>query len=140
MKKSDNKNIFAVMELGGSQHIVSVGDVIEVNRVEGKKGEEIVVDKVYLIQNDEKTEIGTPVVNYVVKGEIVAHYKGEKVEVFKYKAKSRYRKSYGHRQDMSRIKVTAIESKKAAKSAVKSEAKPEAKKAAPKKKAAKTAK
>ncbi|MEA3356893.1 MAG: 50S ribosomal protein L21 [Patescibacteria group bacterium] len=106
------KNAFVVIEIGGTQHIVSVGDNIDVNRVEGDVGDNIEIDKVYLLQSDQKTEIGSPELPYVVTAEILEQYKAKKIEVRKFKAKARYRRKYGHRQHMTKLKVTKISAKK----------------------------
>ena len=106
------KNAFVVIEIGGTQHIVSVGDNIDINRIEGKVGDNIDIDKVYLLQSDQKTEIGSPELPYVVAAEIVEHYKSKKIEGLKFKAKSRYRRRYGHRQNMTKLKIAKISAKK----------------------------
>lgn len=140
MKRIDEKNTIAAIELGGTQHIVSVGDVIEVNRLDGRVGDKVEIDKVYLVQDDTNTQIGAPTLSFSVTGEIVDHHKGEKIEVMKYKAKSRYRKHTGHRQDLTNLKIVSIGKATAkAKTAVK-EAKTAAKEAKTSPKPSKTAK
>lgn len=95
--------------------MVSEGDQIEMNLVKGNVGDKIEFNEVLLVNADTKTEIGTPTLPYVVTGEIVSHEKGEKVEVRKYRAKARYRRVKGHRQELSTIKILKITAGKAAK-------------------------
>lgn len=119
------KDIFVIIEIGGTQHIVSVGDEIEINHIEGKAGDKISIDKVYLRQDDKDTDIGNPTLDYTVTAEILEQLKGPKLYVRKYKAKARYRRKYGHRQHLTRLKITKIT--KAAKKSVKSSVKTKAK-------------
>ena len=116
------KDIFVVIEIGGTQHIVSVDDKIEINRIDGEAGDKIAIDKVYLRQDDKDTDIGNPTLDYIVTAEILEQFKGPKLYVRKYKAKSRYRRTYGHRQHLTRLKITRI-AKKPAKSQTKSKSK-----------------
>jgi len=103
---------FFVIKFGGSQHIVKVGDQIEVNRIIGKVDEKIEIKDVYLLQASGEVEIGQPNLDYVVSAKILSHFKGDKVEVFKYKAKSRYRKTHGHRQSLTKLEILDIKSAK----------------------------
>ncbi len=99
--------MMAVIESGGKQYTVKVGDSIFIERIEGNPG-----DKVYfkplLIEGNEIL-IGTPYVeNYRVEGTIVGEKKGEKVIVFKKKSKKHYKKKTGHRQTYSLVKIEKI--------------------------------
>ncbi|MDD3661571.1 MAG: 50S ribosomal protein L21 [Candidatus Dojkabacteria bacterium] len=102
------KNNFAVVGLGGTQHIVSIGDEIVVNRLEGKKGDRINLDDVFLLQDDSKVTLGTPVLPVSVQAVIVEHLKGPKIDILTYKAKARYRRAKGHRQLLTKISITVI--------------------------------
>ena len=124
------KDSFVVITIGGSQHIVGLDDEIVVNRIDGKVGDTMTIDSVHLRQDDTKTEVGTPNLNYTVTGEIVDQSYGEKMHVRTYKAKSRYRRHKGHRQPQTKLKITKITKKRAAAPKSTSKAKSTAKKKA----------
>jgi len=97
--------MFAIIETGGKQYKVAKGDTLDVERLEGKEDSAIKFDKVLLV--DEK--VGTPTVKGAsVSGKIVAHKRGEKIVVFKMKAKKRYQKTQGHRQELTTVEITDI--------------------------------
>lgn len=123
------KDSFVVITIGGSQHIVGVGDEIVVNKVEGKVGDKITLDSVLLRQDDSKTEVGTPTLNYTVTMEIIDQSYGKKLHVRTYKAKARYRRKKGHRQPQTKLKVTRIAKKRATKATTSSSSKTASKKA-----------
>ena len=100
--------MFAIVETGGTQFKVEKGETIEVNRMEGEEGSSIKLDKVLLID----TEVGTPTIpGAVVTAKIVAHKRGDKIRVFKMKAKKRYQKTQGHRQELTILEITDIKTK-----------------------------
>lgn len=109
---SDAKNgatQYAVIETGGKQYRVSEGDHITVERLAGDTGDEITIDRVLMIGGNGSTKIGTPVVDgATVTASIDEHKRGEKIIVFKYKAKKRYRRKTGHRQEQTRLTITGI--------------------------------
>ena len=107
------KDSFVVIPLGGSQHIVSVGDEIEVNRVEGKVGDSISIDEVLLYQDDKSTDIGSPNTGHVVTAEILSQFAGKKMYIRTYKAKARYRRKKGHRQLLTKLRIEKIAKKRA---------------------------
>lgn len=105
--KQDNS--FAVIEIAGHQHLVKVGDTIETNQIDAKEGDKIVVKEVLLVNNGDTTKVGTPYVeSATVELTHDKQIKGEKVDIRKFRAKSRYRRTTGHRQPLSRSTVTAI--------------------------------
>lgn len=110
------KDSFVVITIGGCQHIVSVGDEVTVNHLEGKVGDMLTFDDVLLLQDDSNTEIGKPVLDYTVSAEIVKQYHGPKINVRTFKAKARYRRNIGHRQPLTTLKISRI-AKKSARSA-----------------------
>lgn len=100
---------FSIIKVGKGQMKVSKGDTIKTQKIEGKDGEKVVFDEVLLTSKDGKVEIGQPLVKgSKVEAEILEQFKGKKITTFKYKAKSRYRKKRGHRQNYTRLKVTKI--------------------------------
>jgi large subunit ribosomal protein L21 len=102
--------MLAVIRTGGKQYLVKPGDKIKIEKIEEKEGEEIVFKEVLLVEKNKKLEIGTPLVKGAkVVGKVLKQGKGDKVIVFKYKPKTRYKKKTGHRQLFSEIKITSIE-------------------------------
>jgi len=100
---------YAIIETGGKQYRVKVGDRISVERLAADAGGEITFDRVLLVGGEGATRVGTPVVTGVaVTAEVVDHFRGEKIIVFKYKPKKRYRRRIGHRQELTHLTITGI--------------------------------
>lgn len=96
----------AVIETGGKQYYVELGQEIYVEKLDNEAGKEVVFDKVLMVNG----VAGKPyLTNVVVKGEVVKHGRQKKVVVFKYKQKNNYRKKQGHRQPYTKVKITSIE-------------------------------
>ncbi len=101
--------MYAVIETGGKQYKVSQGDVISVEKLSGKAGEKVALEKILMINDGNKTVIGNPVVKSAkVVGEIVKEGRGEKIIVFKMKRRKNYRRTRGHRQTYTSLKITEI--------------------------------
>jgi len=102
---------YAVIKTGGKQYKVTEGQVIEVELLESKDSS-FVFEEVLLVVDGDKVEVGTPTVSGMkVYADVIADVKGDKIEVFKYKSKSRYRKHTGHRQKYTQVKITGIGAK-----------------------------
>lgn len=99
---------YAIIKIAGNQHFVTLDSDINVNKLNYPEGKEIEIPEVLLYKNNGKVEIGTPTVKIPVKAKILKHYKGEKTEVIKYKAKVRYRRHIGFRPQLTQIKITQI--------------------------------
>ena len=100
--------MFAVVHTGGKQNNVTENDVLKVEKLNNNVGDKINLD-VLLVSNGDKTVAGTPTVkNAEVVAEVLAHGKGEKIVVFKYKPKKNERKKQGHRQPWTEIKIVSI--------------------------------
>ncbi len=100
---------YAVIETGGKQYRVTVGQAIEVEKLDGDVGDVVTLGRVLLVAGEGNTSIGMPVVEgAAVKATIDAQHKADKVIVFKMKAKKRYRRLKGHRQQLTRLTVTDI--------------------------------
>ena len=98
----------AVIRTGGQQHRVSEGDVIRVATLAGKPGDAVSFDEVLAVLGD-TPKIGTPTVAKAkVSAQIVSHGQDEKLVVFKFRRRKRYRRKAGHRQAFTSVKITAI--------------------------------
>jgi large subunit ribosomal protein L21 len=104
--------MYAIVETGGKQVRVSVGDVVRVESLAGDVGAEILFDRVLMIGGDEGTRVGTPTVDGArVKGSVVEQGRGKKVRSYTYKPRQNSnRRRAGHRQDYTAVKIEAIES------------------------------
>lgn len=105
-------NTIAIIELSGKQFTVKEGDKIVAEKLNAKAGEVLTIKEVLLINDGEQTQVGTP---YIEGASVTLKFekedKGEKVEIRKYKAKSRYRRTTGHRQIQSHLAITGINPK-----------------------------
>jgi large subunit ribosomal protein L21 len=100
---------YAIVETGGKQYRVKVGDRLRVERLAAEAGTDVTLDKVLLLGGAGSTSIGAPVVDGASVGaHIDDHVRGEKLDVFKYKPKKRYRRKIGHRQELTEITITSI--------------------------------
>jgi len=101
----------AVIAISGSQFKVEENQKITVDNLNLKEGEKSSIEQVLLIADDKKIEVGTPVIKDAkVEFEVVKNYQGKKLHIFKYKSKSRYRKTMGFRPQLTDIKITKITS------------------------------
>lgn len=101
--------MYAVIEACGKQYKVTKGDVVFFEKLEVEEGKKVTFDKVVLLSDDGKVEVGAPYVKGIkVEGKVVAHGKGKKIIVFKYKAKKNYKRKQGHRQPYTKVEITAI--------------------------------
>jgi len=101
--------MFAIIETGGKQYLVSAGDRIKIEKLEEKEGAKIKFDQVLMIGDGKKVTIGQPLVKEaLVEGKILAQDKGPKITILKYRPKKRYQKKMGHRQPYSQVEITEI--------------------------------
>lgn len=99
----------AVIKTGGKQYKVKEGDVIKIEKLPSEAGSKVKFETLMTAETDGSTiDLGTPSLGEKVEGELVSQGKGKKVLVVKYKSKTRYKKSTGHRQDFSEIKINKI--------------------------------
>jgi large subunit ribosomal protein L21 len=100
---------YAIIETGGKQYRVSVGDRLSVEKLEVEDGGTITFDKVLLLGGGGSTTVGAPTVaGASVTATVDETFRGEKIVVFKYKAKKGYRRRTGHRQTLTRLSITGI--------------------------------
>lgn len=97
----------AVIKTGGKQYKVKEGDTIKVEKLEAENGQKIKLDTL-LIADGDKLELGQPSLGDKVEAEVLETAKGKKVTVVKYKNKTRYKKTVGHRQQFTALKVLKI--------------------------------
>jgi len=103
--------MLAVIKTGGKQYLVSPGQKIKIEKLEAKEGKEITFNDVLLLEKGKKLEIGNPFIKGVkVTGKILKQGESEKVIIFKYKAKKRYKVKKGHRQPFTEVEILKIES------------------------------
>ena len=101
--------MFAVIKTGGKQFRVQVGDILDVEKLDLDEGHKVTFDNVLLVEHNKDTLIGTPVVEKAqVVGEVMENFKDKKVLVFKKKRRKQYRKTSGHRQLLTRVKIEKI--------------------------------
>jgi large subunit ribosomal protein L21 len=101
--------MFAVVAAGGKQYKVAEGDVLRIEKVDGSVGDTVSFDKVLLVADGEALTIGQPVVeNASVNARILEQDRAKKIIVFKYKRRKRYRRTQGHRQFYTAVKIENI--------------------------------
>jgi large subunit ribosomal protein L21 len=100
--------MYAVIETGGKQYRATPGEFLEIESVEGEIGAEIELGKVLALFDGETVKAGSAVGDTLVKGTIVANERGKKTIVFKFKRKKQYKRTQGHRQNFTRVKVSEI--------------------------------
>jgi len=101
--------VYAIVRAGGRQEKVSVGDVLTVDRVSGEAGSTYELTPVLLVDGDNVTSDAESLAKVTVTAEVLAATKGPKIVILKYKNKTGYRKRQGHRQKLTRVKVTGID-------------------------------
>jgi len=103
------ENIYAIIEVGGKQYKVAPNQTIEVERLDIPEGDRVELDKVLFIGEDKNALVGNPTIKGAkVVATSLGEAKGEKVIIFRYKAKVRYRSKRGHRQTYTKILVNQI--------------------------------
>jgi large subunit ribosomal protein L21 len=100
--------MYAVIETGGKQYRVAPGETVDVETVVGEVGSEIELGRVLAVVDGEDVKAGAATQGARVTGTIVAHDRGAKTIVFKFKRKKQYKRTIGHRQNFTRVKVNEI--------------------------------
>lgn len=102
--------MYAIIQTGGKQYRVAEGDVVTIEKLEAAEGEMVEFDQVLTVVKDGEVVVGKPVVTGAkVTAKVEAQGKGKKILVFKYKAKSNYRRRQGHRQPFTKVVIEKIE-------------------------------
>ncbi len=101
--------MFAVIKTGGKQYKVAPGDVIRVEKLAGDVGRPVALDQVLMIGDGKGIAVGTPVIEGAsVSAEVLGQTRGEKIIVFKKRRRKGYRRTQGHRQDLTVLRITDI--------------------------------
>ena len=101
--------MFAVIETGGKQYKVSAGDKIKVEKLDVEAGSSFIFDKVLLVGDEADVKLGRPYIpDAKVEAKVLRNARDRKKIVFKYHAKTRYRKKKGHRQHFTEAEITKI--------------------------------
>lgn len=100
--------MYAVIETGGKQYRVAPGQTIDVDTLAGDVGADVEFDRVLAVSNDGGLSVGDAVKAARVRGKITAHGRGDKILVFKFKRKKQYKRTIGHRQAYTRVRVDEI--------------------------------
>ena len=120
--------MYAIIEACGRQYKVEEKTTVFFEKLEEEEGSKVTFDKVILVSDDGKVQVGNPYVAGVkVEGKVVSHGRGKKILVFKYKAKKNERKTRGHRQDYTKVEITSIKTVSAKKADTESTEKAEVK-------------
>jgi large subunit ribosomal protein L21 len=101
--------MYAVVQTGGKQHQLGVGDSLKVEKLPGSAGDVIELSRVLLLSDGDDIKVGSPMIDGAsVKVEIVGHGRHKKIRVFKMKRRKKYRRTQGHRQAFTQLRVTEI--------------------------------
>ncbi len=104
--------MYAIVRTGGKQYRVAEGDVIQVEKLAGAPGDAVSLTAVLLVDGERLVTDAAQLARVAVTGEVVAHTKGPKIRIHKFKNKTGYHKRQGHRQPLTQVKVTGISSGK----------------------------
>lgn len=109
-KKSEpQKDKFAVIKTGGKQYVVHEGLYFDIEKIDAEEGKQVTFDEVLLFADGGNVKIGTPKVESAkVTAKVLKQFKDKKVTVLKYKPKKRYKKTYGHRQPLTKVQIEKI--------------------------------
>ena len=104
--------MYAVIKTGGKQYRVVPGERLKVEKLETEVGGTVTLNQVLMVSDGDKTTIGSPIVKGAsVKATVGSHGRGDKVMIFKMRRRKHYRKTQGHRQSFTEIKIEAIAAK-----------------------------
>lgn len=103
------QSTYAIVAAGGKQHRVKVGQRCRLETIAGEPGQSVELDKVLLIAQGDKIELGAPYLSgSKVTAKIVEHGRGDKITIFKMRRRKGYRRTQGHRQDFTEVEITGI--------------------------------
>ncbi len=115
--------MYAIVRAGGRQEKVAVGDIVVMDRLAGQPGDSVELPVLLVVSDGVVTSDADALAKARVQAEVVGHERGPKIRILRYKNKTGYRRRQGHRQDLTRVKVTTIDTGSAStKSTAKAEA------------------
>jgi large subunit ribosomal protein L21 len=100
--------VYAIVRAGGRQEKVAVGDVVQIDKVDGEPGSSITLPALLVVDGETVTSDAKSLAGVTVTAEVVGAVKGPKITIMKFKNKTGYRKRQGHRQKYTEVKVTDI--------------------------------
>jgi len=101
--------VYAIIESGGKQYRVEPGAVVALERIAGEVGGQVELNRVLLVSDGTTVKVGKPTLSGAkVVSEIVAQTRGEKIDVFKFKRRKKYRRKTGHRQELTKVRIAEI--------------------------------
>ncbi|MBP10866.1 MAG: 50S ribosomal protein L21 [Acidiferrobacteraceae bacterium] len=101
--------MYAIIKTGGKQYRLGIGDNIRVEKLAGTKGDVVELSQVLMIADGDEVKVGTPTLEGgSVKAEVICHGRDKKIRIFKMKRRKKYRRTQGHRQAFTQLKVTEI--------------------------------
>jgi large subunit ribosomal protein L21 len=101
--------MYAVVQTGGKQYRVVVGDVIRVEKLEAAAGSSVNLDEVLMVADGDNVRVGTPkLAGAAVTATVKSHGRGDKIRIFKMRRRKHFRKTIGHRQHYTELEITAI--------------------------------
>lgn len=101
--------MYAIVATGGKQYRVEPGAVLALERIPGEVGTQVELDQVLMVSDGTQVKIGRPTVaGAKVVSQILGQFRGEKIDVFKFKKRKKYRRKTGHRQEQTRVRIAEI--------------------------------
>lgn len=104
--------MFAIIETGGKQYKITPNTILDIEKLDSQKGDKVTFDKVLLLSDGDKVEIGNPYLkDFTLEAEVTEQKKDKKIRILRFKAKSRYRRAQGHRQSLTSVKFSDLKTK-----------------------------
>lgn len=100
--------MYAIVATGGKQVKVAVGDVVAVEKLDAAVGDKVTFEVIFIADDDKVISDSAALASASVTGEVVEHFKGEKALIFKFKKRKGYKRLKGHRQDLTRVRITDV--------------------------------
>lgn len=101
--------MYAIIESGGKQYRVEPGSTVALERIPGDVGSQVELDRVLLVSDGTTVKVGKPTLSGAkVISQIVAQTRGEKIDVFRFKRRKKYRRKTGHRQELTKVRIAEI--------------------------------
>ncbi len=117
--------MYAIVKTGGKQYKVAPGDIIEIEKVEGEAGDKVELDVICVVDGDAVEADPAKAAGTKVVAEVVEQFKGDKQLVFKFKKRKNYKRTKGHRQQLTRVRIVSVGSAEAEQDSKKAASKPE---------------